>query len=128
MRSLRVWSVMEPTVATVEPGTPVDEAVRIALAVGREVLPVVANSELVGLVARHDLERVTSAHLVCECMITRVESIDRHASLIEAARVMNRCGCGCLAVEGEHVLRGVLTREDILRELGHVLDSPLVPR
>jgi CBS domain-containing protein len=111
---------MEPTVATVEPSTPVFEAVRLSRAVGRSVLPVIANNELVGLVAQHDLEHLGASHLVRECMDTHVECIDRHASVVEAARVMNQLGTRCLAVEGEHVLRGLLTREDILREVGHV--------
>lgn len=135
LRHTDVGEVMSRTVYGVAPEWSVDEVRRITRWCGiRHVLVVpsprllsvtktpppgtgtmLRHSDVLGIVARHDLDAVHGETQVSECMTHPVATVGIAVSLEHAAHVMRTRGIGALPVLDEGRIAGIVSREDLRR-------------
>jgi acetoin utilization protein AcuB len=129
------WMTTNP--ATVEPRTPVMEAVQILREGGFRRLPVLSGDRLVGIVTERDLKEAApskatslsvyelnyliSRLLVRDIMITPVSTIKADATVEQAALLMEELKVSGLPVMQAGKLAGILTISDVLRAFITVL-------
>ena len=126
---LRAEELMSSPVRTLPPGSTVAEARALQAQHGLRHVPVLNESgRMVGILSDRDLMRLgpngSADRLVESIMSVDVISATPDARLVDCARLMLRARVGCMPVVTEDgVLKGILTRTDLLRAL--VNEGPL---
>jgi IMP dehydrogenase len=87
-----------------------------------EALPVVDDARLVGIVTLKDLIGHPSYRPIREVMTREVVTVPRSEPVTTAFAVMESRGIGRLPVIDGNALVGIVTRSDLLRELGKLTD------
>jgi PAS domain S-box-containing protein len=118
---IRVREVMSCPVVSVSPEVTVLEAGRIAEEKHIKRLPVIDSGKLVGIVTQTDLIRVLTSYGmwrdVAEIMTKDVVTVQRNATVAEAASIMSgRRISGIVVMQAEQVV-GVLTERDLLKRV-----------
>jgi predicted transcriptional regulator len=94
-------------------------SVNVALSIARRQhihhMPVTRNAALVGLVCTCDLLDAAADSSV-ECLMHAPVTLDRNASLVDAARAMTQRDVGSVIVTDAGHLSGIVTRGDLLQE------------
>jgi PAS domain S-box-containing protein len=117
----RVSEVMSCPVISVSPEVSVLEAGRIAEERHVKRLPVIDSGKLVGIVTQTDLIRVLTSYGmwrdVAEIMTRDVVTVQRDATVAEAAAVMSGRGISGIVVMQAEQIVGVLTERDLLKRV-----------
>lgn len=128
---------MQRDLITIEPDASLRRARRIMQNERIRHLPVVAGGRLIGILTDRDIRTASPSSasglrpaeeaefldrlLVADVMVRRVITIDPEAPLEEAASLMQHHRIGCLPVQEEGRLVGLITDTDVLRVLVAVL-------
>jgi len=137
-----IRDVMSSPVVTVSPDMTVLEAGRIAEQRRVKRLPVIENGKLVGIVTQTDLIRVLTSYGmwrdISEIMTKDVATIQRDATVAEAASIMASRGISGIVVMQANQIAGMLTERDLLKrvvaagrnpaevKMGEVMSYPVV--
>jgi IMP dehydrogenase len=117
-----VEQVMRRGMLTIGPTSTVAEAVALVSDGEASALPVVDGERLVGLVTLRDLLRALPYRPVAEIMTRDPVTAVRQMPLATAYTLMEDRGVGQLPVVDGGRLVGMITLEDVLRELGRPID------
>jgi diguanylate cyclase (GGDEF)-like protein len=117
-----VEQVMRHHILTIGSGKTVAEAVALMSDREADALPVVDGDRLVGLLTLRDLLRALPYRPVAEIMPQDTVTTFRDMPLAGAYTLMEDKRVGSLPVVDEDRLVGLITREDVLRELGRPVD------
>lgn len=125
------WMTNDPV--TVEPDTPMFQALRLMEKHGLRRLPVIKKREVVGIVTAEDIKAASPSQAsllstkeipymlqqvrVKEIMTPDPVTVMAHATIEEAAELMMDHKVGCLPVKGEEGLAGIITESDVFRAL-----------
>ena len=121
--------IMVTRVVTFTPDVEIAEAIEKLLEHGYSGAPVVdARGHLLGVLSEHDCARVLANSLyegaptgtVAEHMTKTVEAIEEHTDLFTIAQRFAQGRHRRILVAREGMLRGLITRRDLLRELDRV--------
>jgi PAS domain S-box-containing protein len=117
----KVREVMSCPVISVSPDVSVLEAGRIAEERHVKRLPVIDSGKLVGIVTQTDLIRVLTSYGmwrdVAEIMTKDVVTVQRNATVAEAASIMSGRGISGIVVMQAEQIVGVLTERDLLKRV-----------
>jgi PAS domain S-box-containing protein len=118
---LKVRDVMSSPVVSISPQATVLEAGRIAEEKHVKRLPVVDGTKLVGIISQTDLIRVLTSYGmwrdVAEIMTKDVATIQRNASVAEAAAIMAQKHISGIVVMQAEKIVGVMTERDLLKRV-----------
>ncbi len=117
-----VEQVMITGVATVDAGKTVSDAIALMLDRDVSVLPVVNGERLIGLITMRDLLRALPYRPVVDVMQQNVVTAPTFMPITSAYVLMEEQRVGLLPVVDQDRVVGLITREDILRELGLPID------
>jgi diguanylate cyclase (GGDEF)-like protein len=117
-----VEQVMRRGVPTIGPTSTVADAVALVSDSEASALPVVDGERLVGLLTLRDLLRALPYRPVAEVMAKDTLTAARQMPLAGAYTLMEERGVSQLPVVDEGRLIGMITLEDVLRELGRPID------
>ncbi|HET6948095.1 MAG TPA: GGDEF domain-containing protein [bacterium] len=117
-----VGQLMASPVITVAPGETVATAVVRLREHGIGALPVVDGGRLVGMVTIEDLLGHPPYRPVREVMSASVVTVDPSEPVTSAYAMMDAGGIGRLPVAEDGTLVGIITRADLLHELGKLTD------
>jgi CBS-domain-containing membrane protein len=110
----QIQDVMSEHLVTVDPMTPVPDALARLRAEHVHHALVVHHGEMAGVVCSCDLEAAATDAAVCACFKPSYVFIEGEASSSEAAELMQRWGIGFLPVLGhDGQVVGVVTRRDL---------------
>ena len=117
----KVNEIMSRPVESIGPDMSILEASKTAEARHIKRLPVLDGDRLIGIITQTDLIRVLTSYGmwrdVVEIMNMNVVSIQREATIAEAAKAMASCKISCIVVvEGEEVV-GVFTEKDLMKKV-----------
>jgi predicted amidohydrolase len=112
---VRDWMALDPV--TVRPSTRLAEASRLLREFRIRHLPVVARGQVVGMLSDRDLIGRRDDDEVETAMSTPVVTVDSHASLDEAARLLISHRINGLPVMDGEELVGIITTTDVLDDL-----------
>jgi len=115
MSLMKVADIMSPHVITVDPSATVGRARDLMRAREIHHMVVTEQQRVVGLLSLTDLGKVPDDHAVSEVMQRNGVTIDRSATIREAASLMNGNGVGCVAVLSGGALCGIVTTADLRR-------------
>jgi IMP dehydrogenase len=118
-----VSDIMTQDVVTIGILDTVESAVALMRRHYIDALPVVDGDAVVGLVTSRDLLGVPAPTRVEEVMSREFTALSPEATISEAAEAMHKSGSGRLLVMLESRLLGILTRGDLLPEMGKSLDQ-----
>ncbi|MGI6491730.1 MAG: CBS domain-containing protein [Pelotomaculum sp.] len=123
----QVAQIMTSPVKTVMLETPVEEAGRLMLRYGHTGLPVVKDSEVVGVISRRDVEKATHHGLghapVKGFMSGKLVSVAPETTVARARELMIEHDIGRLPVLQAGKLVGIISRTDVLRTLHGAMPS-----
>jgi len=127
----KVAEIMSSPVESVCPGSPVFEASKLMGENGIKRLPVVEEGSVVGIVTQTNLIRASASYGmwrdVTEIMSGDVATVEKGASVAEAAEVMTSRKISCIVVMEAEKVAGVLTERDLLmRVIGMEKDPAAV--
>ena len=122
---MRVREIMKTKVQTVAPSEPVVAAVNRFRTNRIHHLVVTRGATVMGLVTRHDVERVADDTPVADVMSSDVVAIGPDATVREAANKMRGRTIGCLPVIEEKKLVGIITTSDLLDLIGRGAMIPI---
>jgi len=118
---LLVEDVMSSPVMVLSAKAAVDEAYRVMLRYGHSAIPLVSNHRVLGIITRKDLDKAKLHGLgsvpVEDFMTENPLTVSPSASVEEAHRLMVFHNIGRLPVVEKEILRGIITRTDLLRAL-----------
>jgi tRNA nucleotidyltransferase (CCA-adding enzyme) len=118
---LLVEDVMSSPVMVLSTRAAVDEAYRVMLRYGHSAIPLVSKEVLSGIITRKDLDKAKLHGLgsvpVEDFMTENPLTVSPSASVEEAHRLMVFHNIGRLPVVEKEILRGIITRTDVLRAL-----------
>jgi diguanylate cyclase (GGDEF)-like protein len=117
-----VEQVMRHDILTIGRAKTVAEAVALMSDREADALPVVDGDRLVGLITLRDLLRALPYRPVAEIMPPGTITTFREMPIAGAYTLMENNRVGSLPVVDEDRLVGLITREDVLRELGRPVD------
>ncbi|MDR7421595.1 MAG: GGDEF domain-containing protein [Armatimonadota bacterium] len=117
-----VEQVMRRDVPTIGPASTVADAVALVCDSEVSALPVVDGERLVGLLTLRDLLRALPYRPVAEIMTRNTLTAARQMPLAGAYTLMEERGISQLPVVDDGRLIGMITIEDVLRELGRPID------
>jgi len=118
----RVREVMTSDIVTLGRDSSVAAAMQAMLTHGVTGIPVVEGRRVVGIVTARDLLGQALYRLVGDVMTGAVATISPDDSIADAHRLMERRDVGRLPVLEDGRLVGLVSRPDILRELGKLTD------
>ena len=124
---MKVSDIMEPNVATVAEADSVGLALHLMLWHGIRHLPVVRDGQVAGVISQSDLlasaseiqDPESTELTVGEVMSSPALTTSPYAPLADAAAMMAVHKLGCLPVEDEGKLVGILTTTDLLSKVAH---------
>jgi CBS domain-containing protein len=129
---LRAAEAMKTSIVTVEEGVSVSEASLGMYKKGEGCAIVLRQGKPFGIVTERDVTwKVAAKGLdpknvnVAEIMSTPLVTIDPNADLTEAAKIMKKHKIRRLAVVKQGVLQGVLTANDVARNLESYMDKEI---
>jgi CBS domain-containing protein len=129
---LKAAEAMRTSIVTVEEGVSVAEASLGTYRKGEGYAIVLRQGKPFGIVTEHDVTwKVAAKGLdpknvkVAEVMSTPLITIDPNADLTEAAKIMKKQKIRRLAVVKEGALQGVLTANDVARNLESYMDKEI---
>jgi CBS domain-containing protein len=132
VKLLRAAEAMRVDMVTVEEGMSVAEASLGMYKKGEGCAIVLRQGKPFGIVTERDVTwKVAAKGLdpknvrVAEVMSTPLITIDPNADLTEAAKVMRKHKIRRLAVVKDEVLQGVLTAQDVARNLENYMDKEI---
>lgn len=107
---------------TLPPDTVVSNAIEVMRRYRSGEIVIVEQRRVVGIVTARDLLGQTHYRTLGQIMIRNVATISPEAPITDAYKVIEEHGVDRLPVVGEQGLVGVITRSDILHELGQLTD------
>lgn len=110
-----VASLMSGPVLTIGQDAVVSEVLALAKSQGVHHFPIVTEGRLVGIVCTCDLEDLSPTDRVMRRAWRHVITLPPDADLADAARLMVMQGVGSIVVTDAASIRGILTREDLIR-------------
>ncbi|MHC4147974.1 MAG: sigma 54-interacting transcriptional regulator [Planctomycetota bacterium] len=117
----KVAEIMSSPVASVPPSLAVFEASKLMGEKGIKRLVVVEEGSVVGIVTQTDLIRASASYGmwrdVTEIISGDVATVEKGASVAEAAEVMTRRKISCIVVMEADEVAGVLTERDVLKRV-----------
>ena len=124
---MRVQDVMTENVQTVSPGATAEEAWQLMRQKQVHHLVVTNGSLIVGVVSDRDTggrhgAAVRQHHRVAELMTFPAATVPLTTTIKKAASMMRGRSIGCLVVEDEGRVRGIVTVSDLLDLLGRGAD------
>lgn len=117
-----VEQVLRRNVVTIDVGATVADVTALMLDRNVSALPVVDGERLVGLITMRDVLRAPPYRPIAEVMPRDVVTASAKMSVTVAYTLMDERSLGQLPVVDDDRLVGLVTREDILRELGQPID------
>ncbi|WP_028309520.1 CBS domain-containing protein [Desulfitibacter alkalitolerans] len=119
--SIYAKDIMSSPVKTVSPETSIEEAAKIMLRYGHTGLPVVKDSEVIGIISRRDVDKAAHHGLghapVKGFMSKNVITISKDTSMEEIQNTMIDQDVGRLPVIEDGKLIGIVSRTDVLNYL-----------
>jgi CBS domain-containing protein len=119
LQDVTLGQIMSREVMTVDPTTPVPQVLERMYATKHLGFPVVERGALVGMVTLDDIHKTNpidrDALLVRDLMHRGVIALPPEAPVVEALRVMSAENIGRVPVVAEGELRGIVTRNDIMK-------------
>ena len=115
MSLMKVAEIMSSHVITVAPTATAGQARELLRAREIHHMVVAEQQRVVGLLSLNDLAMVPDDQAVSEVMRRDGTTIDRSATIREAASLMNENGVGCVAVLAGGALCGIVTTADLRR-------------
>ncbi len=116
-----VEDVMSSPVMVLSSKAAVDEAYRVMLRYGHSAIPLVSKDMLLGIITRKDLDKAKLHGLgsvpVEDFMTEKPLTVSPSAPVEEAHRLLVFHNIGRLPVMDKGLLRGIITRTDVLRAL-----------
>ena len=128
----KVDEIMSRPVVSIPPDLPVLTASKIVETKHIKRLPVLDRNQLVGIITQTDLIRVLTSYGmwrdVVEIMNTDVVSIQRQATVTEAAKAMASDKISCIVVVEDDGVVGVFTEKDLLKKVVALQKDPTQTR
>lgn len=127
---MRLADIMQPTVHTVPPDQPAEEAWNLMRLHGIHHLVVMRGSDVVGILSDRDVgstrgQVLRRGRTVGELMTMEVKNAKPSTTVREAANLMRGRSIGCLPVMEGSKLVGIVTVSDLLELLGRGLERPI---
>ena len=119
LQDVTLGQIMSREVMTVEPATPIPQVLERMYATKHLGFPVIERGALVGMITLDDIHRRNpidrDALLVRDVMHRGAIALPPEAPVVEALRVMSAENIGRVPVVAEGELRGIVTRNDIMK-------------
>ncbi len=119
LQDVTLGQIMSREVMTVDPATPVPQVLERMYATKHLGFPVIERGSLVGMVTLDDIHRTNpidrDALLVRDVMHPGAIALPPEAPVMEALRVMSAQNIGRVPVVEDGELRGIVTRNDIMK-------------
>lgn len=121
--TITVESIMSYPVVTTSPEESLDRAASKMEQFGVGGLPVLEEGKLVGILSSRDVRRSHPNRLVADAMSANLVTVQKHVSLWEAFRVLRERQLERLPVLDGDRLVGIVTKSDLLIEMGKYTDE-----
>ncbi|HWA70845.1 MAG TPA: CBS domain-containing protein [Polyangiaceae bacterium] len=113
-----VAEFMSRSIIGVEESTRVEAALSLAAHNGVHHFPVLRQGQLLGLVCTCELDEAPLNGVVADRMRTRLVTVAPDATAERAVQLMKEHGVGTVLVVESGAVRGVVTRDDLVRACG----------
>ena len=110
-----VSELMSSPVVTIGPDAVAREVLELAYNESVHHFPIIEQGRLVGIVCTCDLQELAPDAKVLQVAWRHVITLRPEGSVSDAARLMAMQGVGSIVVSDEGGVRGVVTREDLIR-------------
>lgn len=122
LQNVTVADAMNSPVVTVEPTVPLSRVLEMMHETRHLGFPVMERGSLVGIIALADIHKISSidreAMQVRDVMTRSPMTLQPSAPLVDALRIMSSQNIGRIPVVTDDILVGIVTRTDVLREIG----------